>query len=71
MNSNDRAALGLSAPTGVLLCGPPGCGKQLVAKAATESGASFVSSKAPPVMFHSTGATYAVAIEIHCMQSAQ
>lgn len=43
------AALGLAAPTGVLLYGPPGCGKTLVAKAvANDSGANFMSIKVWP-----------------------
>ena len=40
------AAMGLRAATGVLLYGPPGCGKTLVAKAiANDAGANFISIK--------------------------
>ncbi|CAD7083601.1 unnamed protein product [Hermetia illucens] len=44
-------ALGLTAPSGVLLCGPPGCGKTLLAKAiANEAGINFISVKGPELM---------------------
>jgi ribosome biogenesis ATPase len=45
-NPQRFAAYGLAAATGVLLYGPPGCGKTLVAKAvANDSSANFMSIK--------------------------
>jgi ribosome biogenesis ATPase len=45
------AKVGISAPTGVLLWGPPGCGKTLLAKAvAAESKANFISVKGPELL---------------------
>lgn len=43
--------VGITAPGGVLLWGPPGCGKTLLAKAvANESRANFISIKGPELL---------------------
>ncbi|XP_033210107.1 nuclear valosin-containing protein-like isoform X2 [Belonocnema kinseyi] len=43
--------LGLSTPSGLLLCGPPGCGKTLMAKAiANEAEINFISVKGPELL---------------------
>jgi len=49
-NQEDFKKMGISPPRGVLLYGPPGCGKTLLGRAvATESEANFISIKGPEV----------------------
>ena len=50
-NPEKYRRVGITAPAGVLLWGPPGCGKTLLAKAvANESKANFISVKGPELL---------------------
>ncbi|KAK0084989.1 hypothetical protein PV325_005986 [Microctonus aethiopoides] len=50
-HSEEYAKLGLDKSTGTLLCGPPGCGKTLLAKAiANEAEINFISVKGPELL---------------------
>jgi ribosome biogenesis ATPase len=51
LNPTLYASLGITSPPGLLLWGPPGCGKTLLAKAvANESKANFISVKGPELL---------------------
>jgi AAA family ATPase len=53
IHANSLSRLGVQAPRGVLLCGPPGCSKTLLAQAiATEIGVNFLVVRGPEVRDH-------------------
>lgn len=50
--------MGLKPPAGILLYGPPGCSKTMIAKAlATESGLNFIAVKGPELFSKYVGDT--------------
>ncbi|KAJ4827724.1 hypothetical protein Tsubulata_046768 [Turnera subulata] len=50
-NPGDYQRFGVNPETGILLYGPPGCGKTLIAKAvANEAGANFIHIKGPEIL---------------------
>ncbi len=50
-NPETFTSMGIEPPKGILLYGPPGCGKTLLARAiATESEANFISIKGPEIL---------------------
>ena len=51
-------AMGLKPPAGIMLYGPPGCSKTMIAKAlATESGLNFIAVKGPELFSKYVGDT--------------
>lgn len=51
-------AVGVKPPQGILLYGPPGCSKTMIAKAlATESGLNFIAVKGPELFSKYVGDT--------------
>jgi AAA family ATPase len=58
MHTEAFARLGIKAPKGVLLYGPPGCSKTMMAKAiATNSQMNFIAIKGPELFSKYVGET--------------
>ena len=61
------ARLGIKAPQGILLYGPPGCSKTMIARAlATESGLNFLAVKGPELFSKYVGDSERALRQVRC-----